>query len=150
MSVEEAERNSEIWRDYVCGSSQVAIAQKYGISQQRVSQIVQAMRDALGVESRQERSAREVAFLDEVRREAMEIAHGKAAPLVAGKDGDVVRDPETQEVVRDHSGRLAAMSLAVQTSAHIRRALGLDAPVRTEITGGVRHEIVGVDPEDLQ
>jgi hypothetical protein len=41
------------------------------------------------------------------------------------------------------------MSLAVQTSAHMRKLMGLDAPTRTEVTGGVRHELVGIDPEDL-
>lgn len=150
------ERNAAIWAAYVGGRRQDDIAAEYGISQAQVSNICKAMREAIPQESKAEVAMRELAFLDDLRARAMELIRMEGAPVTAGKDGDVVRDPEhkdpeTQEwkVVRDYSGRLAAMNLAAQTSRDLRKLLGLDAPTRTEITGGVKHEIVGVDPEDL-
>jgi hypothetical protein len=152
---EETERNAAIWRAYVSGRTQVSLAEEYGVDQSRISQICATFRDAIKQETKEERALRELAFLDEVRERAMEVAKLPAPPVTAGKDGDIVYDPTNKgpdgkpAVVRDHGGRLTAMSLAVQTSAHMRKLLGLDAPTRTEITGGVRHEVVGVDPEAL-
>jgi hypothetical protein len=153
---EEVERNAAIWTAYIHGQSQAEIAEQYGISQPRVSQIVKAVRETIPQEDRAERALRELAFLDDLRSQAMKIVAMEAPPVTAGKDGAIVRDPEHKgpdgqdAIVRDHAGRLAAMSQAVAISAHVRRLLGLDAPTRTEVTGGVRHELVGVDPEDLK
>lgn len=149
------ERNAAIWRAWCAGRSQYDIAAEHSISQARVSQIVREWREALPQETKQERALKEIAFLDELRSMAMEVAKGHGVPVTAGKDGEIVYDPTHTDaegkplVVRDHAGRLAAMSLAQSTSKDIRKVLGLDAPTRTEISGGVRHELVGVDPEDL-
>jgi hypothetical protein len=150
------ERNAEIWRAYVDGEGQASIGKRYGITQQTVSEIIVKWRESIPQETREERALREIAFLDEVRVEAMKVARMTPAPVTVGKDGDILRDPEHKDpetregvVVRDYSGRLAAMSLGVTVSTHMRKLLGLDAPTRTEITGGVKHELVGVDPEDL-
>lgn len=131
------------------GVRQEDIAEQFGLSQPRVSEIICNARARVRPDDRQALIEREMAFLDELRREAMEIAGQKPAPVTAGKDGEVVTDPETGEVVRDHSGRLAAMARAQATSADLRKLLGLDAPARTEVSGGVRYEIVGVDPEAI-
>ena len=151
------ELNAAIWRAYVSGRRQDDIAREYGLSQSAISSVITNYRKSISQETREERALRELAFLDDVRAQAMDVAHMKAPPVTAGKDGDIVRDPSVTvtdenpdgDIVRDHAGRLNAMSLAIQTSVHMRKLLGLDAPTRTEITGGVRHEIVGVDPEDL-
>ncbi|MDQ7910246.1 sigma factor-like helix-turn-helix DNA-binding protein [Phytohabitans sp. ZYX-F-186] len=147
MTRESVDRNQAIWAAYCQGATQAEIAAEHGVTQTRVSQIVKRMREAIPQETRQERAERELAFLDQLRREAMEVVHSKPSPVVAGKDGDIVRDPETNEVVRDHAGRLAAMNQARLLSADVRKLLGLDAPTRTEVSGGVRYELVGVDPE---
>ncbi len=155
MSREETERNAAIWRAYCSGRTQADLAAEYGVDASRISQICSVFRAAITEETKEQRALREIAFLDEVRAKAMEVASLPAPPVTAGKDGDIVRDPTRTEddpqgaVVRDYGGRLQAMSLAVQTSAHMRKLMGLDAPTRTEVTGGVRHELVGIDPEDL-
>lgn len=156
MPREQTERNAAIWRAYCSGQTQLSLAEEYGVTPERINQICKVFRDAIQQETKEERALRELAFLDEVREKAMEVAKLPGAPVTAGKDGDIVRDPTRTEddpegaVVRDYSGRLNAMSLAVQTSAHMRKLLGLDAPTKTEISGGVRHELIGVDPEDLK
>lgn len=128
---------------------QTAIAERLDISQQRVSQIIAQERRNLTNGDRQALIEREIAFLDHLRQMAMQVAEGKAVPVTAGKDGDILYDPEDNAVVRDHSGRLAAIARAQATSQDLRRLLGLDQPVKTEVTGGVRYEIVGVDPADI-
>lgn len=149
-------RNAAIWRAYASGRRQDDIGEEFGLSQPQVSAIIKKMRESIPQETRAEQALREVAFLDHVRAEAMQVAALPGAPVTAGKDGDIVRDPSTKtdedpegKIVRDYAGRLAAMSLAVQTSRDLRKLLGLDAPTKTEISGGVRHELVGIDPEDL-
>jgi hypothetical protein len=43
-------RNGEIWRGYLLGRTQEALADEHGIAQQRVSQILAEVRDALGTD----------------------------------------------------------------------------------------------------
>lgn len=155
MTREAEDRNAAMWRAYVSGRTQASIAEEYGVSQQRVSQVIMEFRQAIPQETREERALREIAFLDHVRDEAMRVAALPGAPVTAGKDGDIVRDPSIQTedrygaIVRDYAGRLAALSLAAVTSRDMRKLLGLDAPTRIAHEGGVRHELVGVDPEEL-
>lgn len=85
----------------------------------------------------------------EMNRRALEMVDLIPAPLVAGKDGDLVVDPDTGEYVRDYSGRIKALDFALKVSAERRKLMGLDAAQKVETTGSVRFELVGVDPEDL-
>jgi hypothetical protein len=71
------------------------------------------------------------------------------APVTAGKDGTVVYDPEGGTVVRDYAARMNALNLAIKADAELRKLTGADAASKTEITGSVRYEVVGVSTEDL-
>ncbi|HEU4753929.1 MAG TPA: sigma factor-like helix-turn-helix DNA-binding protein [Armatimonadota bacterium] len=129
-------RNGKIWRLYCRGWTQERIAQEFEISQQRVSQIIRQVRDSLPQQTREEVAAEILDFLREARTIAMDLVEMNGAPVTAGKDGEVVRDPETGEVVRDFSGRLRALETAGKFAEWERRMLGIDAPSRLDVNVG--------------
>lgn len=147
---EDAERNKEIIQLYTKHAwNQPRIAEHFGISQQRVSQIIQAYRIAQGPINKGEVIAQAADILDHLASMAVEVANTTPPPVTAGKDGVVVRDPETGNVVRDHSGRLQAMQTAKALLERKSRLLGLDSATKVETTGSVTYKIEGVDPDAL-
>lgn len=144
------ERNAEIYRRWaVYHESMDKIAADYGISPQRVSEIVATMRKKSELTDKPAMLQRSLDLLADVNQRALEIADLIGGPVTAGKDGAIVIDPETGQVVRDYSARLAALKVAMEASEKIAKRLGLNAPDRQEVTASVRYEIAGVDPEDL-
>jgi hypothetical protein len=127
-------RNGAIWRAYVTGKTQEAIAEELGIDQSTVSRALAAVRASIPEEDKQALVQREIDFLDVLRARAIEISNLTAAPVTAGKDGDVVLDPETGAVVRDYSGQLAAMREARAAHERLTKLLGLDAPTKVDVT----------------
>lgn len=149
------EREAEIYRLTVVNRlSQREIAKLFTergelISQPRVSQILADARRKLPPPDLS--AIRDEALelhLDVIRR-AYALAEMDGAPVTAGKDGDIVLDPETGKPVRDYAARMAALGLALKADVERRKLLGLDAASKTEVTGSVRYEVVGVDPTDL-
>jgi hypothetical protein len=59
------------------------------------------------------------------------------APVTAGKDGFVVRDPETQEVVRDYSLHLSAIDRLVKIDVQLAKLTGAEAPSESVVTANV-------------
>ena len=143
-------RNGEIYRAVmIYRRTQQDVAEEFGITQQRVSAIVQQVRDAMPEDERDEMRRATLELYDEITRRVLEVADLVPAPLVAGKDGLPVQDPVTGEFVRDYSARLKALELALKPAAERRKLMGLDAAEKLETTGTVRFELVGVDVEDL-
>lgn len=128
------ERDEAIWLAYLKGASQSALAREHGVSQQRISAIIAGIRATLPERSKEELVERSAAFLDWARAQALTLWEMEGAPVTAGKDGDVVYDPETMKIVRDHSGRLAGLRTAVDIEARAAKLLGLDAANRSEVT----------------
>lgn len=145
-------RNTEIYRQYVLrGRTQEDIAEEFGITRERVSQIISGVErdrgEKIGDRDALMRKSAELAA--DVLERALALADLDGAPLTAGKDGTVVLDPATGDVVRDFSGRMAALKLALAADEQLARRLGLNAPTRVETSGTVRYEIEGVDPEAM-
>lgn len=145
-------RNGEVYKRWAIHRwSQARIAEHYGISQQRVSQIVNDARKEVGPILHQELAEQSREVLSHIQAESLRIAElaRRGAPVTAGKDGDVVEDPETGAAVRDYSGYLAAMTLAAKMDAELARRFGVNAPEKREldVKGTVKYEIAGVDPE---
>lgn len=140
-----SEREAEIYRLTVINRlTQDQIAARIGISQQRVGQILADARAKLPPPDLNAiRNEALELHLDVIRR-AYALVEMNGAPVTAGKDGAVVLDPETGTVVRDYSGVMAALSLALKADEQRRKLLGLDAAARQEITGSVRYEVVGL------
>jgi hypothetical protein len=129
-----AGRDGDIWRGYCSGKTQEALAREFGISQSRISQIINEVRASIPEVDKAQAFQRELDFLDVLRVQAIEIANMPAAPVTAGKDGDVVLDPETGAVVRDYGGKLAAMDRAVKMHERYAKLLGLEAPTKVDLS----------------
>lgn len=147
-------RNGEIWRKYTIHRwTQQRIAEEYGITRQRVAQVLDEVREQI----RQEGGLGDVAVMRQQSLElyshaigeAMKIAELAPAPVFVGKDGDVAIDPESREPVRDYSTRLKALETAAKMEQEIRKLMGLDAATRAEVTASVKYEVVSVDVDSL-
>ncbi len=150
LSTPLTEREAEVWERYTGRQMrQVKIAEELGISIQRVSQLVAACRAKMPPVDRMEMRRRLIDLKERVIEDALSLAAKEGAPVVAGKDGDVVYDPTTHEVVRDYAGRVAALKLALEASRELRRLEGLDAATKTETSATVRYVLEGVDTSDL-
>lgn len=128
-----AGRNGVIWRDYCAGVTQEELARREGLSQSRVSQIIAQVRDSIPEEDRELEVQRSLEMLRELRAGALEVYRMRAAPVTAGKDGDLVVDPEDGTYVRDHTGRLRALETALKVDARIAALLGLDAAQKLDM-----------------
>jgi hypothetical protein len=153
-------RSGEVYRKWaIYRWTQERIAAEYGISHQRVSQIIAAVRAALPTTDRAELIEQSREALQEIHSRFLAIADLTPAPVVVGKDGnilyDTVTDPETGEthevVVRDYSARMKALAEARATDAEIAKRFGLSAPDKQDVNlnATVRYEIAGVDEGDL-
>ncbi|MFF7949127.1 hypothetical protein [Streptomyces griseorubiginosus] len=77
-----------------------------------------------------------------LQRNHVTVSHGKVITW---------RNPETQqeEPLQDDGPKLQAIQVALRVRESYRKLHGLDQPAKQEISGGVKYEVVGVDPEDL-
>jgi transcriptional regulator with XRE-family HTH domain len=126
-------RTGEVWRLHVAGWTQEAIGEKYGISQQRVSQLISAVRAQIPEVDRTQLIARELELLDTSRAMALELATAPLPPAFDQK-GNVLMDPGTKKPVLDATGRVAAVKLALETQRDMRKLLGLDQPLKVDAT----------------
>lgn len=142
-------RNGAVYRAYVIyRKTQEAIAQEFGISQQRVAQIIKAVRDGIPADDLAEMRLKAAELYAELTTRALAIADMKPAPIFVGKDGDLARDEEG-EVVRDYAARMKALELAAKFDEQNRKLFGLDSPTKLESTSTVKYVLEGVDTEDL-
>lgn len=78
-----------------------------------------------------------VAALDVLERDHVTVSHGQ---VVCGDDG---------APLLDDGPKLAAIRELRQIRESFRKLHGLDQAAKVEMSGGVKYEIVGVDPEEL-
>jgi hypothetical protein len=123
-------RNGRVWEDYCAGWTQEALAEREGISQQRVSQIIAAVRATIPPTDLDEARQRHVAFLEEMQRQAADIARLPAAQ--AYSNGRPMVDDQGAPIM-DYGGKLAAMKTAVGITERAAKLLGLDAPAKVDV-----------------
>jgi predicted DNA-binding protein (UPF0251 family) len=141
-----SEEQAEVYRLTVVNRlTQREIASRLDLSQQRVSQILADARAKLPPVDLEAIRRESLELHWRTQRAALELAEMRGAPVTAGKDGDVVLDPEDATVVRDYSLRLAALEQARKADVEIRKLHGLDAATKVDVTGAVRYEVAGVD-----
>ncbi|GAA2694464.1 hypothetical protein GCM10010400_70080 [Streptomyces aculeolatus] len=87
-----------------------------------------------------------LAQLEELTLAALEILE---RDHLAYSHGEVVIGPDGTPVL-DDGPKLAAIREARQLNESIRKLTGTDAEKKINVSGGVRYEIVGVDPEALK
>lgn len=150
-------RNGAIARAYfVSGKTQSEIALDFGITRERVSQLLTEARKEIPDIDKAAYLTASLETLQYVQQVAAELIEREGAPVTAGKDGDIVYDPKVLDehgdpvVVRDYTGRVLAAQLLLKASEQQAKRLGLDAATKIESTATVRYEIAGVDPDDLR
>lgn len=145
-----AGRDGEVWHLYAVKRwSQEKIGKHLGVTQQRVSQVLADVRSALPPVDKAEMIRKSIELHEHVIADLMALAEREGAPVTAGKDGDVVRDPDNAEVVRDYSLRVNANRAILAAEAELRKLVGLDAATKVESTATVRYVLEGVDPDVL-
>lgn len=148
------DRNAAIFEKWaVYGLTHREIAKEYGVSTQRIQQIVADWRKNNPI-NREELAAQSIASLKDLRRRQIALAEQikAGAPVAVGKDGFPLVEPGTDPpvYVRDYSGYLKALAEVRLTDAQIAKRMGLDAPDRLETTQTVVYEIAGLNPDDLK
>jgi transcriptional regulator with XRE-family HTH domain len=121
-----AGRNGKIWRAYCRGKTQAALAEEFGISQQRVSQIVSDVRDAIPMQEREAILKQEIDLLSDLRSAVLDLWDQDAPNLVS--NGRVI------EGVKDHSGRLAALARAESLTARLHKITGIEAAQKVDLS----------------
>jgi hypothetical protein len=106
---------------------------------------IQRCREAVIREAGAELVAAEAAHLDDLFVAALEILE-REHPTVS--HGHIVRDDDGQPIP-DDGPRLAAIREMREIRKSYRRLFGVDQPAKVEHSGGVKYEVVGVDPADL-
>lgn len=135
-----AGRNGLIWRAYVQGATQEAIAAEHGLTQSMVSRILTEIRASIPEEDRADLIRRETEFLDRMRCLALDLVD--RPPIPAYSNGRPIQ-MEDGTIAEDHSGRLAAWDRALKAHERLSKLLGLDAAAKVDAT-------VRTAPEDIE
>ena len=142
-SIKQAERRAEVLRLRLDGHTLQAIGDRLGIRADSVHDIItRALRDMTQEPSEQLLSI-ELARLDSLYVEAMNVLrsftpllhNGKIVQIpVINRDGEIVKDPETGHpltcIAEDKAARLASIAAAVRVMERRAKLTGLDAPSR--------------------
>ncbi len=135
---------ASVWR-----MNQMRIAEKMEISNQRVSQLLAQARAKMPPVDLTELRRSVIDRYEHIAEQALLLAEKEGAPVTAGKDGDVLYDPETNEVVRDYGLRLSSLAELRKTLAELRKFEGLDRPAEVKVESTVRYVVEGVNMGDL-
>lgn len=139
------ETEAEVYRLRVVNRlTQSEIGARLGVTQQRVAQIEASARSKLAPPDLDAIRQESLTLHRESQRIALELAEKIGAPVFVGKDGSMAYDVNG-EPVRDYSLRLAALETARKADVEIRKLMGADAAMKTEVSGSVRYEVAGVD-----
>lgn len=124
-------RDGSIYRAYLLGSTQEALAAEHGIAQTRVSQIIQAIQASIPATDLAAAKSRHLDVLDVLARTAGDLLDAPLPP--AYSNGRPIVDEDGQ-YVRDVGPRLAALDRLIKINERVAKVLGLDAPVQADIT----------------
>lgn len=144
-------RDQEIYEKRVRGATLKTLAEEFDISLSRVSDICKEQRAGLPERSREDLIRASIERLEFLREKVIELAEMPGAPVTVGQHGDILREPDTDEVVRDYSLRIKAIDQAHKLGQTFDKLFGLAAPTaaNVEVKASIQYEIVGVDPEAL-
>jgi hypothetical protein len=78
-----------------------------------------------------------VMAMEIIERNHVVVSHGR---IVYGDDGNPLQDD---------GPRMQAIQTAIRIRESYRRLHGVDQPTKSEVSGAVRYEVVGVDPNAL-
>lgn len=124
-------RNGSIYRAWVLGTTQEELARQHGINQQRVSAIIKNVQASIPEEDLAERRAKYLDSLDVLGQEMAAIMD--APPTQAYSNGRPMFDEQGQPIM-DYSVRMAAADRILKIGERASKVLGLDAPVKADVT----------------
>lgn len=144
-SIKQAERRAEVLRLRLDGHTLAAIGDRLGIRADSVHDIItRALRD-MTREPAEQLLDLELARLDSLYAEAMNVLrsftpllhNGKIVQIpVINRNGEIVKDPDTglplNCLAEDKAARLAAVAAAVRVMERRSRLLGLDAATKLQ------------------
>ena len=159
-ALETAERDAEAARMRGLGYSYLRIGAELGMTKQSAHEAVQRVLRETVQEAGDELRAillqrlddelTTLADLETTVRELLEKQH------VTVSQGQVVINKATNEPVEDDAFVLNVVARLQQIAEQRRRCdesrrklLGTDQPPKLEVSGGIKYEIVGIDPADL-
>lgn len=128
MSRELTPRNDAIAEMYASGQSLTDIGVQFGLTPQRISQIVARARPEISSDDAREMSVTRLKFVESKMLAIIAVGPG---PLVDVK-GDIVYDANGEALV-DWRAVIAAADVMRKVNAEIRRADALDLPRRKQI-----------------
>lgn len=142
-SIKQAERRAEIIQMRLAGRSLQEIGDHMGITAVSVHNVITRALTSMAKEPAEELRGLELARLDTLYAEAMNVLrsftpllhNGKVIQIpVIDRNGEIVKDPDTglplNCLAEDKAARLAAVAAAVRVMERRSRLLGLDAPSR--------------------
>lgn len=106
---------------------------------------IQRARRAILREPAEELIQVESARLDELYVAALDVLERDHITVSQGR---VVKDDNGVPLL-DDGPKLAALRELRQIRESFRKLHGLDQPAKVEMSGGVKYEVVGIDPDDL-
>lgn len=155
-----AERDAAAARLHAQGYTYRRIADELGCSLATAYNAVQRALEAVIREPAEQAIAHSLRNLAEERARLLDLRETVITVLERGhvtvSQGRVVYDDTTGAAVPDDEFTLKAVDRLMKLDDQLRRndesrrrLEGLDQPAKTEVSGGVTYEIVGIDPADL-
>jgi len=145
QTVESAERDAEAARLRSRGLTYRKIAATLGIDVAVAHRAVARAMKAIVAEPAADAQAVELERLDTLHVRALEVMERHH---VAVSNGRVVSLDGV--ALQDDGPVLAAINTLIRISESRRKLLGLDSPTKTQISGGLTYEVVGVDTAALR
>lgn len=133
-----AGRDGAIWQAYIRGATQEALARKFQISQQRVSQVIRDVRNNMPEETKAEIVQREIELLYATREHVIELME----QAVATGEAKLALDAVDRLVrVGERQARLLGLDAATKVEANVTAdesaaTIALAADAARRVAGG--------------
>lgn len=144
-SLEGAERDAHAARLHANGASYNEIATELGIHKSQAIRAVQRAVRAVVKDAGEEVLKLHLSRMEYLYEKAVEVIE---ADHVIVSHGKVVCDADGNPL-RDHAPVLAAINAGRQCLESVQTLIGIKKPAKVEHSGGVKYELVGVNPEDV-
>lgn len=141
---ETAERDAEAARLRRRGYSYARIAAELGVSRSSAHEAVQRALRAIVEEPAQDVRQLELDRLDEMWQAVVKVLEARHVTVSNGKVVTLDGSP-----VEDDAPVLNAVDRLLRIQERRSKLLGLDAEKKINLSGGVKYEVVGIDPEQL-
>jgi hypothetical protein len=123
------------------------IGKELGVSQQWASMLYKKSLALIPAEAVTTHRTRQLEMLATLREKALEVMNDEHFAVSHGR---IMIDPDTNKPLRDSAPVIAAITTLLRIEEREARLLGLDSPVRQEITvDAVTYHVVGVPTELL-